>query len=884
MINFDAIGSGPKIPAVEPSVPLKSDENVSGNENSFKEMLRDINEVDSSEIVLSDDNTSGDTNFDEDVEENKSGLRILKLLKGEQLPFNTKERPDNVIYSFKDLLPKKETTKININESFVSSEVLGDTGVEEDNQVGETDENAPVIKEQEPEKLELPKAKSPDLFAVLEKSVKYLPDNVKSRVSNFIEKNSSENIVKMEIPDSGPDEKINEAQPVNESQPVDVSIKSINDNNPVKAPKLAEIIAKPEKEPEKNEIVIKDNKTSEKPLKLTNNIGNNSEQKNEIKEQKPPVTNNRISSLSPVIHNNIVRLLNNNVFNKRLNQQEPENIKENSKPVITDLVQDTETTNIPVLNADEPKDDTKTLNVPVNKPVTAQNQDTAKPLNNAPIRVIIEKNNVIVQPNHIFKQTPKIFNEQINNVPVPVVKTNDTGKPILLNTKENKPLNNKNPELPVENKPVYESSSVTESPVEIPVIKNSVSEIKAPAVEVKNDTPANQVNLNRSITENEPINKEIIPDKKENTFLNIDKIRFSYSTYYKPEPAIISRISGTISAKSFLERIVENLKKYEPAINYKSVSFSPGFKNFFVPQKKNTAATTENTNTIKNKTFIFSPENKVEIEVPTTNIPLHQADLIIPPIEVKVEKEIEKIAPKVTNQQIKKDSKNNYEPEIFGDHYSNDQQSDNKVTLTSFEVDYDPEVNTKGAVEPVAVKKSEKARIQLDDPSLLPALLSSSQIIKLINDGVPMHFSIIPEVIKEIAVNAAKLNQNITLNINLNPIDLGEINMMIKLTDGKQMTVMFETSSARAQSMVESYFSNIKNIIKDNSFVVHEITANIATAGAGIKPVTPRERNNSSGGFSSNSSDSEHSPGQSRRKRRKGSSDNGESEELKVDI
>lgn len=878
MINFDAIGSGPKTPPAEPSIPIKSNETGSGEENSFKEMLRDIKEVDSTEIVHSDDSTAGDENFDEDIEENKSGLRILKLLKGEQLPFNTKERPDNVIYSFKDLLSKQEPTKISINESFVNSEVLGDTDI------GETVDNAPELAEQETDNIELPKAKNPNLFEVLEKSVKYLPDNVKSRVSNFIEKNSNDNnIINKEIPDSGPDENINE------TLSPDLQVKDNNDNVTVKAAKPAEIIAKPEKGPDIIGFVNKDNKTSEKPAKESNketNVANSPDQKNELKDQKPTVQSNRISSLSPLIHNNITRLLNNNVFNKRVNQQEPETFKDSSRPVITDSVPDNETVDIPVINAK----DSKAVPTPVNKPATHKNHEPAKPVIIASNPGIIEKGEIPAQAPHVFKQTPKIYNEQTKNIQAQIVKTNDNFKQIPFTIKETISPNNKNPESPAANKPVQlndnkpvqlnnEIISVNESPVDVPdvKVKEPVNEPKAPE-EVRNEAsvsvPVKQDNLNV------PINKEIIPDKKENTFLNIDKIRFSYSTYYKPEPAIISKISGTISAKSFLERVVENLKKYEPSINYKSISFSPRFRNFFVPQKKNAASTSENTNI--SKPFIFSPVNKGEIEEPSVNTPLTQPELIIPPIGIKVEKEIEKIAAKLKNPQNIQDTGRDFEPEIFGDQYSNDKDSDNRVTLTSFEVDYDPKPINRGTNEISAPVKSEKQRVILDDPSMLPALLSSSQIIKLINDGVPLHFSIIPEVIKEIVTNVAKINQNITLNINLNPFDLGEINLMIKLTDGKQMTVMFETSSARVQSIVESYFQNIKNIIKDNSFVVHEVSANVAATG--VKPVTPRERNNSSGGFSSNNSDSEHSPGQTRRKRKKEASEDGETEDLKVDI
>ncbi len=147
-------------------------------------------------------------------------------------------------------------------------------------------------------------------------------------------------------------------------------------------------------------------------------------------------------------------------------------------------------------------------------------------------------------------------------------------------------------------------------------------------------------------------------------------------------------------------------------------------------------------------------------------------------------------------------------------------------------------------------------------------LLSSSQIIKAINDGVAIHFSQITGVIQELASNPAKVDKNIVMNITLKPENLGDISLTCTLTEGNKMSVIFETSTSAAQKVIESYVKNIKDIIKDNSLIVHEVSSSYS-APSSSKPITPKERGSSNNGTNNSSSSESTKNYNQRRKRRK---------------
>ncbi|MBC7475660.1 MAG: hypothetical protein H7263_15345, partial [Candidatus Sericytochromatia bacterium] len=155
--------------------------------------------------------------------------------------------------------------------------------------------------------------------------------------------------------------------------------------------------------------------------------------------------------------------------------------------------------------------------------------------------------------------------------------------------------------------------------------------------------------------------------------------------------------------------------------------------------------------------------------------------------------------------------------------------------------------------------------------------LSSSQIIKAINNGVAIHFSQITEVVQELASNPAKIDKNIVMNITLKPQNLGEISLTCTLTEGNKMSVIFETSTSAAQKVIESYVKNIKDIIKDNSLIVHEVSSSYSSAPSSSKPISSREKGSSNNGTNNSSSESTKNYNQ-RRKRRRDDNDNDSSD------
>ncbi|MFN8577368.1 MAG: hypothetical protein U0354_10965 [Candidatus Sericytochromatia bacterium] len=194
-------------------------------------------------------------------------------------------------------------------------------------------------------------------------------------------------------------------------------------------------------------------------------------------------------------------------------------------------------------------------------------------------------------------------------------------------------------------------------------------------------------------------------------------------------------------------------------------------------------------------------------------------------------------------------------------------------------------INVNSVKEKIQFKDFENKFINEDTKELvnpsISNIVNSASVIQAINQGLPIHFAQIPKVISEVVSNI-KNNKPIVLNISLNPFNMGELNLSFTLTDNNKMSIAFEASTLAAYKAMESYFNNIKTIVKENSLVLQELSASYSPNG--IKPITQRDSSSDSGSFSGSSDDSDTSDNdrQVRRKRKRGKYD--DKEELKVDI
>ncbi|MFN8670560.1 MAG: hypothetical protein U0457_00565 [Candidatus Sericytochromatia bacterium] len=177
---------------------------------------------------------------------------------------------------------------------------------------------------------------------------------------------------------------------------------------------------------------------------------------------------------------------------------------------------------------------------------------------------------------------------------------------------------------------------------------------------------------------------------------------------------------------------------------------------------------------------------------------------------------------------------------------------------------------------------NDNKKIKSTDEKSVNNLINSSQLIKYINEGVELNFSQIPEVIKDVIVNYTS-TAPITISLKLKPTNMSEIDVTFKLTEGKQMSIIFETSSLATQKIVESYFASIKNIVTENYLVLQELSSSVSQIVS--KPIQNKNSNFSNKGFSKDSDEKPSSFQNLRRNGRKHSDNEGETEEeLKVDI
>jgi hypothetical protein len=159
----------------------------------------------------------------------------------------------------------------------------------------------------------------------------------------------------------------------------------------------------------------------------------------------------------------------------------------------------------------------------------------------------------------------------------------------------------------------------------------------------------------------------------------------------------------------------------------------------------------------------------------------------------------------------------------------------------------------------------------------LNTFINTSSIIKYINDGVPLHFSEITEVVRNISRNITN-NNVVNINITLKPLNLGDINISFSLTENNKMSIVFETSTLAAQKAIESYFNTFKSIVKDNSLTLHELSVSYSPT---FKPISSKDRTDSNTRNNLFQSDSSSRSSYKGKKRKKYDS---EGDEIKIDI
>ena len=112
-----------------------------------------------------------------------------------------------------------------------------------------------------------------------------------------------------------------------------------------------------------------------------------------------------------------------------------------------------------------------------------------------------------------------------------------------------------------------------------------------------------------------------------------------------------------------------------------------------------------------------------------------------------------------------------------------------------------------------------------------PVNLQPNQIIQAINDGVPIHYSEIPSVVQEfIATNLNNPGELLKLNITLRPENLGQVNMNISLTEDKHINLAIETITASAQKILDTYFSDIRQVAAANGFALKDFSIKVNPA------------------------------------------------------